>query len=237
MSTREQDLASQEAELRAAGCVRVFTDHGESSRVKDRPQWVKCLEYLNPGDTLVIRALDRIAGGEVMAIETIAELGRREVNIKSLTEPAFDTTTPMGRALFSMNAVYGQLRVDMIRENTLRGLAYARSQGCTITQQSVFPSTGCLPRRLGARMLEVVCYAVPRRVLAVSFFELVRDPAARTLAGQAMVLLRVASRCVTAAMLHSRSSSYQPFPFRETGVDFLIACWESRGSFGQWNSA
>lgn len=129
VSTRDQNPASQEAELRAAGCVRVFTDHGESSRVKDRPQWVKCLEYLNPGDTLVIRALDRIAGSEVMAIETIAELGRREVNIKSLTEPAFDTTTPMGRALFSMNAVYAQLRVDMIRENTLRGLAYARSQG------------------------------------------------------------------------------------------------------------
>ncbi len=28
-----------------------------------------------------------------------------------------------------MNAVYAQLRVDMIRENTLRGLAYARSKG------------------------------------------------------------------------------------------------------------
>ncbi|WP_422936682.1 recombinase family protein [Sinomonas sp. P47F7] len=59
-------------------------------------------------------------------METIPELGRREVNIKSLTEPAFDTTTPMGAR---MNAVYAQLRVDMIRENTLRGLAYARSKG------------------------------------------------------------------------------------------------------------
>ncbi|MFV2145806.1 recombinase family protein [Isoptericola sp. G70] len=96
----------------------------------DRPRWRACLDYLRPGDTLVVRALDRIAGSEVMAIETVNELGRREVNIKSLTEPAIDTTTtPMGRALFSITAVYGQLRVDTIRENTRRGLAHARAQG------------------------------------------------------------------------------------------------------------
>ena len=40
-----------------------------------------------------------------------------------------DTTTPMGRALFGMVAVFAQLRVDTIRENTMRGLAHARSQG------------------------------------------------------------------------------------------------------------
>lgn len=129
VSTREQNSASQESELRAAGASRVFVDHGESSRVKDRPQWVACREYLRAGDTLVIRALDRIAGSEVMAIRTIHELAEREVNIRSLTEPAIDTTTPMGRALFSITAVFAQLRVDTIRDNTLRGLAHARAQG------------------------------------------------------------------------------------------------------------
>ncbi len=129
VSTREQNPAAQEAELRAAGAGRVFIDHGESSRLADRPQWRACLDYLRSGDTLVVRALDRIAGSEVMAIETVNELGRREVNIKSLTEPAIDTTTPMGRALFSITAVYAQLRVDTIRENTRRGLAHARAQG------------------------------------------------------------------------------------------------------------
>lgn len=129
VSTREQNPEAQEAELRAAGAQRVFVDRGESSRVKDRPQWVACLDYLRPGDTLLVRRLDRIAGSERMAIETINELHDRGVNIKSLTEPDIDTTTPMGRALFGIVAVFAQLRVDTIRQNTMRGLEHARAQG------------------------------------------------------------------------------------------------------------
>lgn len=129
VSTRDQNPDSQEAELRTAGAVRVFVDRGESSRAATRPEWLACLDYLNAGDTLVIRALDRIAGSEVMAIQTIAELHERKVNIRSLTEPEIDTTTPVGRALFGIVAVFAQLRVDTIRDNTMRGLAHARAQG------------------------------------------------------------------------------------------------------------
>ncbi|MDQ4504439.1 recombinase family protein [Sinomonas sp. ASV322] len=128
-STREQNPEAQEVELRAAGAVKVFTDHGESSRVASRPLWRECLGYLRDGDTLVVRRLDRLAGSERMAIETINDLNARGVQIKSLTEPDIDTTTPMGRALFGIVAVFAQLRVDTIRENTRRGLAHARAQG------------------------------------------------------------------------------------------------------------
>ncbi len=97
--------------------------------MRDRPQWLACLDYLRPGDTLLVRRLDRIAGSEKMAIETINELAERGVNIKSLTEPDLDTTTPMGRALFGIVTVFAQLRIDTIRDNTRRGLAHARAQG------------------------------------------------------------------------------------------------------------
>jgi len=104
-------------------------DHGESSRIADRPQWLACLDYLREGDTLLVRRLDRLGGTERIIIETLHDLDRRGVNIKSLTEPMIDTTTPMGRALFGMVAVFAQLRVDTIRENTMRGLAHAKAQG------------------------------------------------------------------------------------------------------------
>lgn len=131
VSTRDQSPDAQEAELRAAGCERVFIDHGESSRTADRPEWIACLDYLRPGDTLVIRALDRIAGSEIMAIEILNELGKRGVSVRSLTEPALDVdlSTPIGRAIMSIMAVFAQLRVDLIRQNTLLGLAHARAQG------------------------------------------------------------------------------------------------------------
>lgn len=129
VSTEDQDPAAQVAELETAGCTRVFVDQGVSSRLAARPQWAACLEFLREGDTLVVRRLDRLAGSERMVIEVINELGDRGVNIKSLTEPEIDTTTPMGRALFGIVAVFAQLRIDTIRENTMRGLAHARAQG------------------------------------------------------------------------------------------------------------
>ena len=131
VSTREQNPDSQEAVLREAGCERVFVDRGESSRIADRPEWVACLDYLREGDTLVILALDRIAGTELMAIELIRDLGRRGIRLRSLTEPFLDvdTSTPMGEAIVGIMAVLAQLRVSTIRENTRRGLAHARAQG------------------------------------------------------------------------------------------------------------
>ena len=131
VSTRDQNPAAQESELRAAGACRVFVDHGESSRVSDRPQWIACLDYLRAGDTLVVRALDRVAGSEVMAIELIRDLARRGIRLRSLTEPFLDvdTSTPMGEAIVGIMAVLAQLRVSTIRDNTRRGLEHARRQG------------------------------------------------------------------------------------------------------------
>jgi len=129
VSTRDQNPGSQIALLEAQGVEKVFTDHGESSRVRDRPQWTKCLEYLRDGDLLVVYAMDRIAGSERMAIETINDLADRGISLKSLSEPDIDTTTPQGRAMLGIFAVFAQLRVDTIRANTRRGLAHARSKG------------------------------------------------------------------------------------------------------------
>ncbi len=77
--------------------MRVVVDHGESSHVKDRSQWLERLGYLRSGDTLLVRRLGQIVGSEKMEIKTINELAERDANIKSLTEPDIDTTT-RGRA-------------------------------------------------------------------------------------------------------------------------------------------
>lgn len=129
VSTGDQNPASQEQKLLEAGAERIFTDHGASCRVRERPQWQACLDYLRPGDTLVAVSLDRLAGSTLMALQIVSELGERSIDIRSLSEPEIDTTTPMGRALFGVVAVFVQLRVETIRANTGLGLEHARSQG------------------------------------------------------------------------------------------------------------
>lgn len=58
------------------------------------------------------------AGPSASLIETLHELEDKGVDIKSLTETVIDTTIPMGRAVFGIIAVFAQLRIDTIRENT-----------------------------------------------------------------------------------------------------------------------
>ncbi|MGC1209131.1 MAG: recombinase family protein [Ornithinimicrobium sp.] len=140
VSTHDQDTTAQVKALESAGANRIFTDHGQSARRSDRPQWVACQEYLRPEDTLLVWRLDRLAGTQTMAIETINHLHDIGVHIKSLTEPDIDTTTPMGRALFGIVAVFAQLRVDTIRENTKAGLARARAEGRVGGRPSVMTS-------------------------------------------------------------------------------------------------
>lgn len=129
VSKREQSPEAQGAELRAAECERVFVEHGESSRVTERAQWVACLDYLRPEDTLKVRRLGRLAGSERILIESLQDLETCRVNIVSLTKPMIETTTPVGRSLCGIVAVFGQLRVDTIRDNAQRELVYARNQG------------------------------------------------------------------------------------------------------------
>ncbi|MBO0984583.1 recombinase family protein [Rathayibacter sp. SD072] len=137
---RHQNSAAQEAELHAAGAVQVFVDHAESSRISDRPQWLACLDSLREEDTLIVHRLDRLGGTERIVIETITDLERRGVNIRSLTEPVIDTTTPTGHSLFEIAAVLAQLRVATVRENTRAGLDHARSQGRVGGRPSVMTS-------------------------------------------------------------------------------------------------
>lgn len=129
VSTKDQDPGLQIAALKEAGAQRIFADHAESSRRLDRPEWMACLDYLREGDTLLVWRLDRLAGTETHMIQLVNELGDRGVDLRSLTEPEIDTTSSMGKSLFGIVAVFAQLRVDTIRENTRAGLAHARANG------------------------------------------------------------------------------------------------------------
>lgn len=128
VSTGEQNPEYQVQQLRDAGAEKVFVDHGESSTTRNRPQWVACQDYLRQGDVLLVHRLDRLSGSWHL-FQLLLDLGERGIDVRSLTEPVIDTTTPMGKAMYGIVAVFAQLRIDTIRENTRAGLAHARTQG------------------------------------------------------------------------------------------------------------
>lgn len=127
VSTQDQELALQLDTLEKCGCEKIFTEKASGAQ-SERPQLQAALDYLQPGDTLVVWKLDRLARSLRQLIDTIEMLDAKGIGFRSLTE-AIDTTTPGGKLVFHMFGALAEFERSIIRERTTAGLASARARG------------------------------------------------------------------------------------------------------------
>jgi Resolvase, N terminal domain len=93
VSTQGQTLEVQLDQLRKAGCEQVYKEIASGAR-SDREQLRTLLKALEPGSTLVVTRLDRLARSTVDLLTTIKTIADRGCLFKSLADPWADTTTP-----------------------------------------------------------------------------------------------------------------------------------------------
>jgi putative DNA-invertase from lambdoid prophage Rac len=79
-------------------------------------------------DAILVWRLDRWGRSLVDLIATLEELNALGVGFVSLTE-ALDLTTPTGRAMAGLLAVFAEFERDILRERVKAGIAQARQQG------------------------------------------------------------------------------------------------------------
>jgi len=100
------------------------------SGAKTRPQREELLKAARRRevDVIVVWRLDRWGRSLTDLVTTLRELADLSVGFVSLTE-AIDLTTPSGRALAGMLAVFAEFERDILRERVKAGIAQAREQG------------------------------------------------------------------------------------------------------------
>ena len=79
-------------------------------------------------DVVVVWRLDRWGRSVADLLATLQELEHLGVGFVSLTE-ALDLTTPAGRAMAGLLAVFAEFERDVLRERVRAGLAHARQNG------------------------------------------------------------------------------------------------------------
>ena len=105
----------------------LFEDKASGAR-DDRPGLIQALDYVRPGDCLVVWKLDRLGRSLAHLLDLVTELQTRGVAFRSLTEQ-MDTTTPHGEFLFSVFGALAQYERALARERIMAGLAAAKRRG------------------------------------------------------------------------------------------------------------
>jgi DNA invertase Pin-like site-specific DNA recombinase len=128
VSTKGQKDDTQVDELEAAGCDRIFVDHGVSGKHAARPELDAALAYLRKGDVFVITRLSRAMRSLKHMIALAGDLQERGIDLIVLKQQ-IDTTTPTGRLVFHILAAMDEFQRELIVEGTLEGLAAAKARG------------------------------------------------------------------------------------------------------------
>ncbi len=127
VSTKDQVLDLQIDALKQAGCHKIFQEIIAGAKA-DRPEWLRLLDEIKPGDTLIIWKLDRIGRSLYHLVKIVNELLDKNIAIISLQDP-LNTTNAQGRLIFNMFASLAEFEKDLIRERTMAGLNSARARG------------------------------------------------------------------------------------------------------------
>src|SRR6201997_775753 len=128
VSTVAQDLASQLAQLKAAGCQKIFREK-ITGTTADRPQLKKLMAALAHGDVVIIPAVDRLSRDTTALLVIAREMQRAGAGIRSLAEPFLDTTSDFAEIVFAILGVAAKRERRRILEPTARGRADAKPNG------------------------------------------------------------------------------------------------------------
>jgi len=128
VSTLDQDLGIQRTALKAAGCKVIRAEKASGSRRSGRTELQVLLDFVQPGDTLVVTRIDRLARSMKDLQDIVHELKAKGVSLR-VTEQPVDTSTAAGKAFLDMLGVFAEFETNLRRERQLEGIKAAKARG------------------------------------------------------------------------------------------------------------
>ena len=127
-ATDGQTLASQDAQLHAAGCAKVYSEKASGART-DRPELAKLLRRLDEGDVLMVTRLDRLARSTRDLLNILDTVAKAGAGFKSLADAWADTTTADGRLMLTVLGGLAEFERALIIARTGDGHVRAKARG------------------------------------------------------------------------------------------------------------
>lgn len=165
VSTKEQTTENQRRELEVVAqragwdVVSVFEDAGVSGAKgrEKRPAYDALLKAVARREVDLVAAwsVDRLGRSMQDLVSFLEDLKGHGADLY-LHQQALDTTTPSGRALFGMMAVFAEFERAMIQERVHAGLSRAKAQGKKLGRPTLSGDIEAKVRTLRAEGMGVV---------------------------------------------------------------------------------
>lgn len=128
VSTIDQDLELQFQRLRAEGCAIIRSEKVSGASREGRPELATVIEFLRPGDELVVTRLDRLGRDTRDVLNLIHECEQREAFVTVL-DPHVSTRGEMGQVVLTVLGMVAQMERRFIKERQREGIERAKAEG------------------------------------------------------------------------------------------------------------
>jgi len=106
----------------------VRAEKASGSRRDGRTELQVLLDFVQPGDTLVVTRVDRLARSMKDLQDIVHELKVKGVTLRATEQPV-DTGTAAGKAFLDMLGVFAEFETNLRRERQLEGVKAAKDRG------------------------------------------------------------------------------------------------------------
>ena len=128
VSTMDQDLETQLTKLKAEGCEVIRSEKMSGASRNGRTELAAVLEFLRPGDELVVTRLDRLGRDTRDVLNLIHECEQRGAFVTVL-DPHVCTRGEMGHVVLTVLGMVAQMERRFIKERQREGIERARADG------------------------------------------------------------------------------------------------------------
>ena len=134
VSTIEQSAENQKREIQAAGFniepFRIIEEKISGSvAMKKRPNFIRLLDRLEPGDVLVVTKLDRLGRDAIDIRSTVELIEQSGIKVYCLALGGVDLTSAAGKMTMQIISAVAEFERDLLIERTQSGIQRAKANG------------------------------------------------------------------------------------------------------------
>lgn len=128
VSTIDQDLDTQIAKLKAEGCGIIRSEKVSGASRDGRAELATIIDFLRPGDELVVTRLDRLGRDTRDVLNLVHECEQKGAHVTVL-DPLVTTRGEMGHLVITVLGMVAQMERRFIKERQRDGIERAKADG------------------------------------------------------------------------------------------------------------